>query len=253
MKQFIPNVNGVKLKSYKKRKPEPNWEQRIVDKAEICKHNRNIDPIYGEVYCSKCFAIYDYWYVKDPEDKGSNTMIVWNRKYDKTRWTTYSLEYMQGSKNDDLTAQLWLELIRDVPDPFRWYDVYKAFQKNQLLKYWIAFGSFIGMKIKLNRTIMDYFNKYMEIGHGKYSISYFYLLYKFTQLFGEEGDEQYIPLKNSAAWCKKTDIWWKEICEKEGWKFIQTKVYKINWDKEQFLKKYALSVKRYIADALTYS
>src|SRR3954469_633592 len=173
---LTPNLNPKEHKSYRKRLPMPTFEEpKDKDKALRCKHNRNFDEKYGEIYCSKCYTIYDQMYAKETNDKNPNSnLIIWNRVYDKSRWTTYSLELMQGKKNDDFTCQLWLELIREVPDPFRWYDVYKVFQKSKLLKYWIAFGSYIGLNIKLNRKIMVNFNKYMEIGHGKYSISYFY-------------------------------------------------------------------------------
>lgn len=256
MKSFEPNVMCVKQKSYRQRLPMPAFDEPIIkDRALKCIHNRNFDEVYGEIYCSKCWAVYDLLFVKDPEDKCGNTnLIVWDRTYDKSRWTNYSLELMQGKKNDDFTCQLWLELIRDVPDPFKWYDVYKVFQRSKLLKYWIAFGSYIGYGIKLNKKIMAHFNKYIDIGHGKYSISYFFLLYKFTQLFGQDPeDARFVPLKNSATWCKKTDIWWKDVCEEHGWKFIPTKIYKIDWNKEVFLKQYAYTVNKYIKDSLTYS
>lgn len=250
---FQPNLNPVSNKSHRKRKPEPNFEPKIKrDKAMFCKHNRNLDITYGEIYCTKCNAIYDSWFVNGEEQekvKNAN-IVVWNRNYDKSRWTTYSLDTMLGKNNYELTDQCWLELIREVPDPFTWYQVYKVFQKYQLLKYWIAFGCYIGMRPKLNRKVMNHFAKYMEIGHGKYAISYYYLLYKFVQLWGNPGDERLIPLKNSVTWVRKTDIWWKEICIKEGWEFKPTKIYKIEWNKEEYLKKFAYSVKKYIEDSL---
>lgn len=258
----LPTVSN---KSKKVRKPEPNWEwlRELEDlkqqpkgfrNASKCNHNRIADPIYGEIYCNKCFAV-DLWIVSDDKNdkiKNSN-IIIWNRNYDKSRWTGYSLDMMIGKNNHELTDQVWLEIIRDIPDPFRWYDVYKVFQKYKLLKYWVAFGSYINMKPVMNPTIFTYFTKYMEIKQGKYAISYYYLLYKFTQLFGtNEEDEKYIPLKNSAAWCKKTDLWWIDICKQEGWEYKPTKVYKIEWHKEETLSKLSNCIKKYIRDALTY-
>lgn len=259
---YLINTNPKSLKSKRVRQTEEEkkklaeslslnkykFKRSLLRDATKCKHNRNIDEIHGEIYCSKCYTIYDFWNVHNDQDekvKGSN-IVIWDRQYDKSRWTGYSIDAMMGKINWELPDQCWLELIREIPDPFKWYDVYKVFQKYQLLKYWIAFGNFIDKPPKLNKKIMAHFAKYMEIGHGKYSISYYYLLYKFTQLFGDEGDEQYIPLKNSITWCKKTDLWWKEICEKEGWEFKPTKVYSINWDKEQYLRKFASCVKSYI-------
>lgn len=248
-----------KHKSIRIRKPEPNWDKLIHDpirptfrKAMYCHHNRNVDIDSGEVYCSKCFAVCDLWFVTNDQDekvKNSN-VIVWNRNYDKSRWTNYSLDLMLGKNNHELTDQCWLDLIRDVPDPFTWYNVYKAFQKNHQLRYWIAFGSFIEMKPKLNKKIMDLFIEHMQMKSGKYAISYYYLLYKFTQMFGEPGDERLIPLKNSVSWVKKTDLWWQEVCVKEGWDFKPTKIYRIEWNKEEFLKKFANSVRKYIEDSL---
>lgn len=247
-KMFQPNLHNVSYKSQRDREPEPNWEEPVkFDRAMTCKHISKIDEVYGEIYCPKCFSIHDCWFVKEPDDKiKNNNIVIWNREYDKSRWTGYSLDMMLGKNSHELTDQCWLEVIRDIPDPFRWYDVYKVFQKYQLLKYWVAFGHFINKGPKLNKKIMNYFNKYMDIGHGKYSISYYFLLYKFTQLFGEEGDEQYIPLKNSVAWCKKTDLWWREVCKEHEWTFYPTRVEKVSWDKQEFLRKFAHSIKMYI-------
>jgi len=253
-----PNLHPVPHKSTKqhtsftphKSKKKP----KKPDRALTCKHHRLIDETYGEVYCPKCFAIHDSWFVHEPDMKNKNSnLIIWNREYDKSRWTGYSLDMMLGKNSHELTDQCWLEIIRDIPDPFRWYDVYKVFQKYYLLKYWVAFGDFIGLRPKLNQNIMNHFATYMEIGHGKYSISYYFLLYKFTQLFGEPGDEERIPLKNSAAWCRKTDIWWEQICDQHGWIFHETVQHKITWNKQEFLSKFAKCVKKYIQDSLTYS
>lgn len=249
---FQPNINAAPNKSLRIREPEPNWEPPVrFDKALVCNHAYEKDLVYGESYCPKCFLIHGIWFVDESQDKiKSNNIVIWNREYDKSRWTGYSLDMMLGKNNHELTDQCWLEIIRDIPDPFRWYDVYKVFQKYRLLKYYVAFGHYIGKKPKLNIQIMNHFNKYMDIGHGKYSISYYFLLYKFTQLFGEKGDEQLIPLKNSVAWCKKTDVWWKEVCKEHDWVFKRTKVEKISWDKEQFLKKFAKTLKTYINQTL---
>jgi|SRR5688572_24914786 len=254
---FVPNLVPVSNKSKRDRatkESEKQTKKKIrKDRALTCKHIRAIDTLYGEVYCPKCFAIHDTWFVPDEDTKVKNTnIIIWNREYDKSRWTGYSLDMMLGKNSHELTDQCWLEIIRDIPDPFRWYDVYKVFQKYSLLKYWVAFGDYIGMKPKLNPKIMNYFATYMEIGRNKYSVSYYFLLYKFTQMFGEKGDEERIPLKNSAAWCKKTDIWWEEICDENGWIFEKTIQHKITWNKQEFLRKFAFSVKKYIQDSLTY-
>lgn len=246
------NLHPVTMKSKRKRNtippPEESKTTSLLPDASKCKHNRNTDIIYGEIYCSKCHTVYDFWNVHNDQDekiKGSN-IVIWDRQYDKSRWTGYSIDMMLGKNSWELPDMCWLELAREVPDPFKWYDVYKVFQRYQLLKYWVAFGNVIGLKIKINKKIMSHFEKYMDIGHGKYSISYYYLLYKFTQLFGEEGDEKYVPLKNSQTWCKKTDLWWQQICEKEGWEFKPTKIYSLNWGKEEFLRKFAASLKRYL-------
>lgn len=257
---FQPNLNPKPNKSYRKRLPEPDFEHILNEnlvknpskhdlKPMRCKHNRNIDMMYGEIYCSKCFAIHDSWMVKEEDEKVKNAnIIIWSREYDKSRWTGYSLDMMMGKNNSELPDQLWLDIIRDIPDPFRWYDVYKVFQKHKLLKYWVGFGHFIGMGPKLNKTIMAYFNTYMEIGHGKYSISYYYLLYKFTEMFGNPGDEQYIPLKNCVAWCKKTDEWWETVCDEHQWIFTKTKVHWLSWNKEEVLSKFATAIKKYLKD-----
>lgn len=242
-KLFIPNVNGVKLKSKRRRPKTQVLKQKIV---KPCKHIKRLNKDSGEIGCEKCGEICDTWFIPPKQDKTneSNT-VIWNRAYDKSRWTTYSLEMMSGRCNDCLPDQLWLELCREVPDPFRWYDVYKVFQRYKLLKYWIAFGSFIGYKVKLNRTIIDYFNDHMEMKYGKYCVSYMYLLYKFTQMFGEPGSEQFIPLKYSASWYRKTDGWWEIMCLENNWEYYPTKIHKIKWNKQEFLRKFAYCVKEY--------
>lgn len=256
--RFTPNIIAKKLK---KHRPKHVLGNKLFLKTSYkihkpCKHRKVLDRTSGEIACQKCGVISDVWFITPQEDKATNlgnsgsNMVIWNRGYDKSRWTTYTLDILSGKSDAILTDQLWLELCREIPDPFRWYDVYKVFQRYKLLKYWMAFGHFIGMQAPLNKEIIDFFNKNVDMGHGKYCISYMYLLYKFTQMFGEPGDERLIPLKYSVAWCRKTDKWWEIMCLEHGWNFQPTKVYKIPWHKEEYLKKFAHYVKDYISSSL---
>lgn len=250
LSKFEPNVHAKKLKSYRKRYKMPLRLKPISPVHKKCKHKKALDKTSGEIACVKCGEVCDVWFMNPKEDKGtqenSGNMVIWNRGYDKSRWTTYTLDALQGKINAQLTDQLWLDLLREIPDPFRWYDVYKVFQKYKLLKYWMGFGEVIGMKAKLTKPIIDFFNEHVEMGHGKYCISYMYLLYKFTQMFGEPGDERLIPLKYSASWCKKTDGWWEIMCLENQWDFYATKVYKIPWNKQEVVRKFANYVRDYL-------
>lgn len=245
--KFEPNINAVKKKSYRNHsrlKEKSGVHQR---KEKSCVHQKVLDRTSGEIVCKKCGLVSDVWFIHPKEERGNESnMIIWNRAYDKSRWTTYTLEILQGKSNNQLTDQLWLELLREVPDPFRWYDVYKVFQKYKLLKYWMGFGNYIGMDVKLDKHIVNFFNEHVEMGHGKYNISYMYLLYKFVQMFGNPGDERLVPLKYSVSWCKKTDGWWEIMCLENNWEFKPTKVYKIAWNKEEILKKFARSMRDYL-------
>lgn len=244
MPEFTPNVNAIKLKCHRK---HTSLKEYRLKKEKPCRHRKVLDRVAGEIGCKKCGLISDMWFVPPREDKtNESNIVIWNRNYDKSRWTNYTLDILQGKSNNILPDQLWLELLREIPDPFRWYDVYKVFQKYKLLKYWMGFGHFIGMKVKLSKEIVDFFNQNVEMGHGKYNISYMYLLYKFVQMFGQPGDERLIPLKYSPTWCRKTDGWWELVCLDNGWEFKPTKLYKIPWHKEELLKKFARYMKEYL-------
>lgn len=250
---FKINLNAPRQKKKLKQEPIEYLEPQPEDSCLTCKHERKLDMTYGEVYCSKCFAVYDNWWITEDDKKNKNSnAIIWNRNYDKSRWTNYSLDLMLGVNNHEITDRTWLELLEEIPDPCTWYEVYKIFQKYDLLKYYVAFGSFVGLKPKFNSTIMEHFEAHVDMTINQYRVSYFYLLYKFTQLFGEEGSEQYIPLKNSKAWCKKTDNWWELMCIENGWHFFPTKIHKIHWNKKYHLEKFTSCMKEYTKATLSW-
>lgn len=212
-----------------------------------CKHEEFNDKESGDIICKKCFVIISSEFINDNEDDKIKNFGIhyWKRDYDRARWTTYAIEYMKGYKNDELPRQLWLQLAREVPDPLKWYDIYKVFHNYQIGKdknrtgvsdHWMGFGAFFKIPIIFNEQILYYAEKYSNKKINKNRINYNYLLYKFTQLFGDIEDQaKFIPLKGSKTWCENMDIWWKKFCLKEWFEFKPTKIYQINWCKQKEL------------------
>lgn len=219
----------------------------ISKNIKPCKHNLELDEIYGEYYCIKCFQIFGVQFInKTNEFKQSKSHIsLWNTSYDRQRWKAIGLEYLSGENNEYLGNQILLELAREIPEKFKWYDVYQVYRKYKITDYWSGFGSFIDIKPLITPKIMYYVDKYIDTCSTKYRIPYQYLIYKFAQMF--DGDEAAltIPLHRSRNWLLKTDIWWETFCKQEKFKYIDSKIFQITWDKYNILKAHAKNIKQF--------
>lgn len=237
-RDFTPNFTAPKHKNKKKHfdifSPQATILKQIQEKP-ICQHLIEIDEEEGYYYCTLCFDIVDQVFITDDKDEKvkQQHQVIWSRDYDRNRWKNYGIEYILGQNNSKITDQVWLDVLRSVPKEFTWYDIYKTFQTNNLLEYWTAFSSMAELPIPLTPEILEKVDKYLNLCNTKYRVTYLYLMYKFVQL--QQGEEQakYIPLARSKAWCKKTDVWWKEICIKEGIEFYPTKCHSLKWNKEK--------------------
>lgn len=211
-----------------------------------CKHSYLFDLEVNEFICVKCFVIETRIENRDETYHNTNSNIrIWRRDHDRQRWTDEDLDYCKGLHNSTISESFWLNLLREVPDEFTWYQVYKVFQKNGLKKIWMGFGDFIGMKAKLSKPVICYANKYTHFKMCEnYRIPYMYLIYKFTQLYGDKDAAQTIPFKASKNWIDKADIWWKEICDLHHIPFQKTIKYKIKWNKKQIVEKLVICLKR---------
>lgn len=204
-----------------------------------CKHILEYDLESADQYCVLCHQIVgSQEIIEINKDKVKQANIpIWRRDHDRARWTGYLLDYAKGYYNHEIIDSCWKYLLNDIPEVFSWYDIYKIYHYYKLNDYWIGFGDKVGLKIKLNTQILYYADKYTDYRKGKYRISYMYLIYKFTQLFGEPHDERFVPLKGKLTWIIKMDDWWKEFCAKEWFEFKPTKIYYLKWNKLDELQK----------------
>lgn len=235
-------VNGMKLLTWiteglgKHSKPKLAAD---FNKVKTCKHNRIFDWDLGDEICLKCHCVLNRIMV-DETDQGrikNQGYKFLTRIHDRGRWNNYTLDYIRGDHNKEITDQTWLELGRKIPAEFTWYDVYRVFHNYSFGDEWMGFGSYFGLNAKLSPKIIESANKYTNYKIGKYRINYQFLLYKFTQLFGEDEDDcQFIPLKGKKTWVAKMDEFWMRFCQEENLNFKFTKIYKLKWDKENQLR-----------------
>lgn len=209
-----------------------------------CKHKPRIDPVTSDWVCIKCHQIYDITMIHKDHSKVKNQeILIWNREYDKSRWIWNGLEYLNGNFNDHLNDLCWLELLQEIPNPCSWYDIYSVFHKYRITDYWTCFPSYVGIAPTIDKKVVFHLFKYSSLGYTKYRISYLYLLYKFTQMFGSIEEARKIPMKASKNWIDKTDDWWCEICEEKGWIFIPTEHVEIWWPKD-FIVNCLISIRQ---------
>jgi hypothetical protein len=244
MKLYYPNLNNKKNKKYRKKIKHVNFSISINANRiyhlynNNCHHISNIDDVTKDIYCAKCNRILLQCdlvekYNKEEEKIKQAHIFIWKRDHDRNRFTKYILGYLNGYYYQDIIEQCWLSIFKELPDIFIWYDVYKIFQLYRLGDQWLSFGYYIGYKCKLNSKIIYYSNLYTNEKIDQYRISYLYLLYKFTQLFGEnEHDCRFIPLKGKLKWIVKMDHWWKSFCLKHWFEFKPTRIYNFKWNKK---------------------
>lgn len=221
-----------------------------------CNHNGFIDYETSDIVCKKCLTIYRTHMISERYSRNNienSNFKYWERTDDKIRWNKYTLDYLNGVKNKELTDQLWYEMALEIPDPFTWYDVYKVFHtyrigydktRTGISDHWMGFGHYVGIPMIINDKILKYADKYTNKKIRINRINYNFLLYKFTQMFGEIQDqEKFIPLKNTEKWITGIDEWWKEFCIQENLKFIPTKIHKIYWNKDKYMNTLKLNLK----------
>lgn len=231
---FEPNTtkHSCKRKSLRKYRDPYNTAAARLQTRKRCKHTPYIDPNTADWICTKCHAIYDITMIHKDHCKVKNTdIVIWCREYDKSRWIWNGLEYLHGNFNHYLNDICWMELLMEIPNPCMWYDVYSVFHKYRLTDYWTCFASYIGIQLTLNYQIVEHVLQFSHLGYTKYRISYLYLVYKFTQLFGSIEESRKVPMKGSKTWIKKTDAWWKTVCVQYGWTFIPSEKVQITWNK----------------------
>lgn len=243
---LIPKRDGMTLYQYDNEHKFDNLDIQYILGKESCDHWWFYDYDLGASICEKCLA-QDILIIPEIDNyvkKQSGKEKIWKQGHDRGRWTRYVLGYLNGEYNYQLDEQCWCMIIKRVPENFTWYQVYKVFQKLNLKNYFTSFGSYIGLKIVINPKIVSYAEHYTNESMGKNRIPYLYLLFKFTQMFGEEGDEKYIPIKQSGKWFERVDMWWREICKRDKLTFKSSKIYKIYWNRDYHTKgftKYLLN------------
>lgn len=213
----------------------------------MCLCNCKLDIDTSDYYCTKCFTIHKHEMniVHEKYEKNKNNFIpIWKRDHDRNRFTKYNLEYLHGIYNENINIWTWRFILQEIPEEFTWYEVHQVFRKLNIGDYWLSFGSYIQANAKLNKHIIAKADRFTDLKIGLYRINYFYLLYKFTQLYSEnEHDCKWIPLKGKIKWITKMDEWWKTICEQEKFTFIPTRIYRLSWNKLKYLEECNIQIK----------
>lgn len=236
---FTPNTTKPKRKSKRiYRDPYEYQLNKIPKKPHIHKPKDIYETM--EYICSKCHEILGPFLIHNNrhEKVKNQEILIWRQVYEKSFYVIQGIEQLMANQENTFNDLFWKEILEEIPCPCNWYQVYQVFHKYRLTYYWTCFPGYVGLRPNLSQKILYYVHQYSDIGYTKYRISYMYLLYKFTQMFGTEEDADRIPVKGSSGWFVKTDEWWKQFCEEQQWEFIPSnRKIKLHWDKEGILKQ----------------
>lgn len=227
----------IHTSKHKKKKVYKDVYSSLSHKVSVkpCIHKPNYDFETGDCVCMKCYEIYDKVMVTENFKCKNSDILIWDRQYDKTRWIKDTIEYLKGEHNSWFCDVFWHDILLEIPNPCTWKNVYQIFHNYKLTDYWLCFASYVGITFPNDKEVIQQTISYSHLKYTKYSISFLYLMYKFTQMKSEI-QSSHIPFKASAVWIKKTDDWWKTICEEHGWIYYESKVCKIHWNKKHILQ-----------------
>lgn len=220
------------------------------DTDTICYHNWDSDPY--EISCMKCGLIRDFQiYTIDK----NCTFEPWPRQYVRTAYYTNLFGKICGIDLFPLSDYHRELLVRDIPNPGDWYQVYQKFKEWDLQDIWTSWNILCDnpKRIDLDKVhwkLLVYVDEYWkpneeendfdEFGEtlniikyekrNKKKLNVFYMLYKIVEMTGY--DTSWVPLKLRSICIEKLDEEWKAICKKFNWKFIKTNtiLQKIYWN-----------------------
>jgi hypothetical protein len=235
-KTFDLNINST---SHKKHKTYKDRYKKSL--PTICNHKLKHDYETGESICVICYEICDRIMITENFKCKNSDILIWDRQYDKTRWIKETVEYLKGEHNDRFCDVFWHDMLVEIPNPCTWKDVYQVFHNYKLTDYWLCFASYVGITFPNDKYVIEQTIQYSYLGYTKYSISFLYLMYKFTQMKSEV-ESTHIPFKASIAWIKKTDEWWKTICSEHHWSYHESKVNKVSWPKKHIVDSLAIII-----------
>lgn len=126
----------------------------------------------------------------------------------------------------ELPVQTLLKIIKEIPSPFTWKNVFDAYKNNFSSALWLGFGEEIGLfegeeKWSYNNwkwvsaifTELPIISKEYEWKDSN-KITIWYLLKKIQDL--ENKDTTWIPIKTSKTAIRKYEKKWKDICDWYG-------------------------------------
>jgi hypothetical protein len=206
-------------------------KKKYETQSKPCSHQPRYDFDTGDCVCTRCHEIYDKIMITENYKCKNSDILIWDRLYDKSRWIKETIEYLKGEHNMRFCDLFWYEMVCEIPNPFTWKDVYQVFHNYKLTDYWLCFSSYIGIQFPNDKEVIQKTIYYSYLGYTKYSISFLYLMYKFTQM-KSESESVCIPFKSSYVWMKKTDEWWKTVCKEHNWVYHDSKVHSITWEKQ---------------------
>lgn len=191
-------------------------------KKKKCWHNWTY--LNGDIVCKMCGLINTKLCVITP-DRNVN-FEFWPRTYLRQQYFDALFNKITGRDPLLYSDTGRLELIKDMPEPCDWYEVYQKFKEWSLKDWWICWNVFsycdkyIDYKPIHYKLLCYVDNKWEDSNRSKKKINVFYTLYKIVEL--TECSVRWVPMKLRLIALTRLDSEWKQICEKLGWKFIPT-------------------------------
>lgn len=211
------------------------WLSKILEK-EIKEINLNDIPTHGkscwhdwrfesgELVCTTCGLINknEQFFVVEQ----SVNFEFWPRTYLRQQYFNSLFNKISGREPLDYSDTYRFELIKEMPDPCDWYQVYQKFKEWQLKDWWICWNVFsyceklIDVKPLHYKLLCYVDNQWEDSKRCKKKMNVFYMLYKIVEMTGCE--VRWVPMKLRLIAITRLDEEWKDICNKLGWKFIPT-------------------------------
>ncbi len=205
----------------------------------ICCSNRELlnDGIYK--YCINCGTEDDSFENITEEPNYEKRDIKFKYHHDSYKYNCDQMSKLKGifkEKFVEIPDNVLLKILKEIPNPFTWKDVFEAYNKYHFNDVWLGFGYCTGTfdLVRDRWTINDWklvsviFTELDIIAReyewkGSSKLSIWYILKKIQDL--QNKDTSWIPVKSSKTILRKYEKKWKDICDWFGWKYNKLPPY----------------------------
>ena len=236
-----------KVGIFKNEEEEEKKKER--EKRGICeKGMHEFEFVIGDGYaCVKCGwmdLIYSFDYNDEEVGGGKKVRRVWPRKYIRSMYMDKKLESWVKPQVDFLVYGK-RDILPRIKNPTTWkeiYDEFKSFPDRSLFPIilsWMGIGK-VDFREE-DKEVMETVDKYFEVWNEEFEwkmkkkFNIFYVIYKAIQMRG--GRCELVPNKMALTTLKAYDKKWKRVCGDMQWKFVESEVEKIQWEKEKKLEE----------------